>query len=253
MPIDYERPDPKPAGRSVVIIPTYNEAQNITGVLYRVLQQEGDIDVIVVDDGSPDGTADLVRQFSAQYPGRIHLIERPEKLGLGTAYIAGFEYALKHGYDYICEMDADLSHNPADLPRLIEPVRNGEADLAIGSRYVNGIRVMNWPLIRLIVSYGASIYTRLITKMPVFDVTAGFKCYHRRVLEAIPLDRVKSNGYSFQIEMKYRAWRKGFRLVEVPIVFTERTEGQSKMSKAIVREAARKVWELRLRSIVGKL
>lgn len=253
MPIDYERPDPKPAGRSVVIIPTYNEAQNITGVLYRVLQQEGDIDVIVVDDGSPDGTADLVRQFSAQYPGRIHLIERSGKLGLGTAYIAGFEYALKHGYDYICEMDADLSHNPADLPRLIEPVRNGEADLAIGSRYVNGIRVMNWPLIRLIVSYGASIYTRLITNMPVFDVTAGFKCYHRRVLEAIPLDRVKSNGYSFQIEMKYRAWRKGFRLVEVPIVFTERTEGQSKMSKAIVREAARKVWELRLRSIVGKL
>ncbi len=253
MPIDYERPDPKPAGRSVVIIPTYNEAQNITGVLYRVLQQEGDIDVIVVDDGSPDGTADLVRQFSAQYPGRIHLIERSGKLGLGTAYIAGFEYALKHGYDYICEMDADLSHNPADLPRLIEPVRSGEADLAIGSRYVNGIRVMNWPLIRLIVSYGASIYTRLITKMPVFDVTAGFKCYHRRVLEAIPLDRVKSNGYSFQIEMKYRAWRKGFRLIEVPIVFTERTEGQSKMSKAIVREAARKVWELRLRSIVGKL
>jgi len=253
MPIDYERPDPKPAGRSVVIIPTYNEAQNITGVLYRVLQQEGDIDVIVVDDGSPDGTADLVRQFSAQYPGRIHLIERSGKLGLGTAYIAGFEYALKHGYDYICEMDADLSHNPADLPRLIEPVRSGEADLAIGSRYVNGIRVMNWPLIRLIVSYGASIYTRLITNMPVFDVTAGFKCYHRRVLEAIPLDRVKSNGYSFQIEMKYRAWRKGFRLVEVPIVFTERTEGQSKMSKAIVREAARKVWELRLRSIVGKL
>jgi dolichol-phosphate mannosyltransferase len=150
-------------------------------------------------------------------------------------------------------MDADLSHNPADLPRLIEPVCNGEADLAIGSRYVNGIRVMNWPLIRLMVSYGASIYTRVITNLPVFDVTAGFKCYHRRVLEAIPLHRVKSNGYSFQIEMKYRAWRKGFRLVEVPIVFTERTEGQSKMSKAIVREAARKVWELRLRAAVGKL
>lgn len=253
MPIDYERPDPIQAGRSVVIIPTYNEAQNILLVLQRVLDQEGEIDVIVVDDGSPDGTADLVRKFSAEVPGRIHLIERSGKLGLGTAYITGFEYALEHGYDYICEMDADLSHNPADLPRLIEPVCRDEADLAIGSRYVNGIRVMNWPLIRLMVSYGASIYTRVITNLPVFDVTAGFKCYHRRVLEAIPLDRVKSNGYSFQIEMKYRAWRKGFRLVEVPIVFTERTEGQSKMSKAIVREAARKVWELRLRAAVGKL
>ncbi|MEX0601517.1 MAG: glycosyltransferase, partial [Rhodothermales bacterium] len=170
-----------------------------------------------------------------------------------TAYLRGFAWALEHGYVYVCEMDADLSHNPDDLPFLIEPVREGRADMAIGSRYVDGVRIMNWPLSRLILSYGAGVYTRLITRLPVYDVTAGFVCYHRRVLEALDLDRVNSNGYSFQVEMKYRAWKSGFRLVEIPIVFTERTEGQSKMSKAIVREAAFKVWELRLRQMLGRL
>ena len=180
-------------------------------------------------------------------------MQRSGKLGLGTAYVTGFRQALAEGFEYICEMDADMSHNPLDLSRLLEPVAAGTADLAIGSRYVDGVRVINWPLSRLILSYGASVYTRAITRMPIFDVTAGFKCFHRRVLEAIDLNRVRSNGYSFQVEMHYRAWRAGFRIVEVPIVFTERTEGQSKMSRAIMREAALKVWELRLRDVLGRL
>lgn len=213
----------------------------------------GNISALIVDDGSPDGTAEIVRSIQEQFPERINLLERSGKLGLGTAYLAGYQYALEHGFGIICEMDADLSHNPRDLPHLIEPIRQNKADLVVGSRYVDGVRVMNWPLSRLILSYGAGIYTRLITRLPIFDVTAGFKAIHRDVLESIALDKIRSNGYSFQIEVKYRAWRKGFRLLEVPIVFTERTEGQSKMSKAIVREAAWKVWELRLRSIFGKL
>ena len=241
------------AGRTLVLIPTYNEAANIDTVLRLVMAQPGDLHALVIDDGSPDGTAERVRALQPSFPGRLQLLERPGKQGLGTAYLRGFRYALENGYTHVCEMDADLSHNPADLPALVGPVARGEADLAIGSRYSNGVRVIDWPLSRLILSYGAGIYTRLITRLPVMDVTAGFKCYHRRVLEAIELDRVKSNGYSFQVEMKYRAWRKGFRLIEVPIVFTERTEGQSKMSKAIVREAAWKVWEIRLRSLFGKL
>jgi dolichol-phosphate mannosyltransferase len=189
----------------------------------------------------------------ARHPNRIDLIERQGKQGLGSAYRAGFQYALERGFSYICEMDADLSHNPNDLLRLIEPVRVGKADLAVGSRYIDGVRVMNWPLSRLVLSYGAGVYTRVITRLPVYDVTAGFKCYHRKVLAAIDLDRVKSTGYSFQIEMKYRAWRLGYKIIEVPIVFTERTEGQSKMSKAIVREAAYKVWEIRLRDLLKRL
>lgn len=222
-------------------------------VLEQVMSQPGDLDALIIDDGSPDGTADLVRQMQVAYPDRLHLVERSGKQGLGTAYLHGFRWALSHGYRYICEMDADHSHNPDDLPRLIAPVRAGTADLAVGSRYIDGVRVMNWPLGRLILSYGAGIYTRAITRLPLFDVTAGFKCFHRRVLESLDLDRIKSNGYSFQIEMSYRAWRKGFRLVEVPIVFTERTEGQSKMSREIVYEAARKVWELRLRDVLRRL
>jgi len=240
-------------GPSVVLIPTYNEAANILLVLRSVLELPDQLSMIVIDDGSTDGTADLVRDLQKRYPERISMIERSGKMGLGTAYIAGFERALKEGFDFVCEMDADLSHNPADLPALIAPVKNDEADLAVGSRYVNGVRVINWPLGRLILSYGAGIYTRTITRLPIFDVTAGFKCYHRRVLEAIDFGRVKSNGYSFQIEMKYRAWRKGFRLAEVPIVFTERTEGQSKMSRKIVWEAMRKVWELRFRDLFRRL
>lgn len=246
-------PPAKSAGRAAVVIPTFNEAENIRAVLQRVLALPLGIDVVVVDDGSPDGTARIVRGVQRDKPGRVHLIERQGKLGLGTAYLTGFAHALEKGYDYVCEMDADLSHNPSDLPALVAPVAAGEADLAVGSRYIGGVRVMNWPLTRLMISYGASMYTRAITRMPVYDVTAGFVCYHRRVLEALDLKRVKSNGYSFQVEMKYRAWRAGFRLIEVPIVFTERTEGQSKMSKAIVREAAWKVWELRFRSILRRL
>ena len=240
------------ASRAVVIVPTYNEAQNVPALLQQVMDLPGEISAVVVDDGSPDGTADLVRQLMASYPDRIGLIERGAKKGLGTAYIAGFKHALAAGFEYICEMDADFSHNPRDLPLLIEACRAG-ADLALGSRYVGGVRVVNWPLSRLILSYGAGVYTRAITRLPVHDVTAGFRCFRRRVLEALDLDRVRSNGYSFQIEMTYRAWRKGFRVVEVPIVFTERTEGQSKMSKAIVREAMWKVWELRWLDLRGWL
>ncbi len=239
--------------RALVIIPTYNEIENIETVLEMVMALPSSLDVLVIDDGSPDGTAERVRQMQDRFPGRIHLRQREGKQGLGTAYLLGFGFALDHGYAFVCEMDADLSHNPKDLPRLLAPVQQDEADLAIGSRYIDGVRVIDWPLSRLMLSYGAGIYTRAITRLPVKDVTAGFKCYHRRVLEGVDLSRVKSNGYSFQVEMKYRAWRKGFRIVEVPIIFTERTEGHSKMSKAIVREAAFKVWELRFRDLFKKL
>ena len=239
--------------RSLVIIPTYNEADNILAVIEQVVALPARVDVLVIDDGSPDTTAQLVRSSRDRYGQQVHLIERGGKLGLGTAYIRGFRYALENGYTFICEMDADLSHNPADLPRLIEPVREGKADMTVGSRYIEGVRVINWPLSRLVLSYGAGVYTRIITRLPVYDVTAGFVCYHRRVLQALDLDRIKSNGYSFQVEMKYRAWRGGFRVMEVPIIFTERSEGQSKMSKAIVREAALKVWELRIRDLLRRL
>jgi dolichol-phosphate mannosyltransferase len=237
----------------LVIVPTYNEAENIDQLLEMVLALPPAISVLVIDDGSPDGTADIVKLWMKRQPERLRLLERPVKSGLGRAYITGFDYALSNGFEIICEMDADLSHNPADLPRLIQPIVDGEADLTIGSRYVGGVRVMNWPIRRVLLSYGASFYTRLITRLPVYDVTAGFKAYHRRVLESLDFRRVKSEGYSFQIELKYRAWRRGFRLKEIPIVFTERTEGQSKMSKAIVREAALKVWEIRLRDLLRRL
>jgi len=237
----------------LVIIPTYNEAKNVALALKRVMEQPYNLNALVVDDGSPDGTANIVRQTQLEYPGRIELLERSGKLGLGTAYLTGFAHALKHEYQIICEMDADLSHNPDDLPRLIKAIRTDQCDLAIGSRYIHGVRVVDWPLGRLILSYGAGWYTRIVTRLPVRDVTAGFVAYHRRVLESVNLGAVRSNGYSFQVEMKYRAWKKGFRLSEIPIVFTERTEGQSKMSQDIVREAAFKVWELRFRSLFGKL
>jgi len=240
-------------GRTLVIIPTYNEAANIEEALTRVMGQPGSLDALVVDDGSPDNTAALVRKLQLTYPDRISLIERSGKLGLGTAYLAGFDRALEGPYSCICEMDADLSHDPDDLPRLIEPVLAGECDLAIGSRYFKGVRVANWPLSRLILSYAAGIYVRIISGLPFRDATAGVVAYHRRVLEAIRLSRVKSNGYSFQIEMKFRAWKRGFRLREIPITFYERTEGQSKMSAAIVREGALKVWEFRFRDLFGKL
>ena len=246
-------PAPEAATDALVIVPTYNEADNIGQVIDLVLAQRTPISILVVDDNSEDGTAAVVQSAIDEAPERVHLIERAGKLGLGTAYLRGFRYALARDYTYICEMDADLSHDPDDLPRLIAAVEDGGADLAIGSRYVGGVRVINWPLPRLVLSYTAGIYTRAITRMPIRDVTAGFKCFHRRVLEALPLDRVNSDGYAFQVEMHYRTWRAGFEIEEVPVIFTERTEGQSKMSRAIVREAAWKVWELRLRDAVGRL
>ena len=240
-----------------MVVPTYNESASIASILKRVLELPGDLAVLVVDDGSPDGTADIVKQHQLEHPNRVGLVEREGKLGLGTAYLEGFRHALAAGFRYICEMDADFSHNPDDLVHLIDacrpPPEGRAADVAIGSRYVDGLRVLNWPLSRLVLSYGAGVYTRAITRVPIRDVTAGFKCFRRGVLEAIEFDRVKSNGYSFQIEMNYRAWKKGFRIVEVPIVFTERTEGESKMTKGIVREAALKVWELRMLSLLRRL
>lgn len=243
----------RPTTDVLVITPTYNEADNIGAVIDRVLSQPVDCSILVVDDNSSDGTADVVRSAMADAPDRVHLIERSGKLGLGTAYLRGFDYALSEGYTFVCEMDADLSHDPNDLPRLIQPVQDDEVDLAIGSRYVDGVRVINWPLSRLVLSYGAGVYTRAITRLPILDVTAGFKCFHRRVLETLPLDRVNSDGYAFQVEMHYRTWRAGFRFTEIPVIFTERTDGQSKMSRKIVAEAAYKVWELRIRDLFGRL
>lgn len=238
---------------SLVIVPTYNESHNIENLIGKTLSLKPEVDILVVDDGSPDGTAGLVEQMKTQYPGRIHLIEREGKLGLGTAYVTGFRFALKNEFEFICEMDADFSHNPGDLPRLIETVKKDEADLAIGSRYSDGISIVNWPLSRLILSFAANFYARTITGLPVKDTTAGFKCIHRKVLEAIDLQRIRSNGYAFQIEIHYRAWKAGFRLKEVSIIFKEREEGVSKMSKSIVREAIWRVWALKIQSIFGKL
>ncbi|MDG5768007.1 polyprenol monophosphomannose synthase [Balneolales bacterium ANBcel1] len=238
---------------ALVIIPTYNEAENVRRLLPYVLQMEEPIDVLVVDDGSPDGTAEEVRKLQKKYPGRIHLIEREGKLGLGTAYVTGFRFALSRSYKYVCEMDADFSHDPDDLPRLIAPVKKGHCDVAIGSRYCKGISIINWPLTRLILSYSANMYARFITGMPVRDTTAGFKCISREVLENIDLDKIRSNGYSFQIEVHFRAFKAGFSLKEVSIIFRERTEGVSKMSKKIVFEAVWMVWVLKLRSLFGIL
>ena len=245
-------PDPARGVGAVVVVPTYNEAATIEAVLARVLELDGDFSVLVVDDGSPDGTARLVKAVQRSHPSRVGLLRRGGKQGLGTAYLVGFRHALDAGFRYVCEMDADFSHNPEDLVRLVAACQDG-ADVALGSRYVDGLRILNWPLSRLVLSYGAGVYTRAITRLPVQDVTAGFKCFRREVLEAIDFSHVTSNGYSFQIEMNYRAWKLGFRLVEVPIVFTERSEGESKMSKGIVREAMGKVWQLRVRSLLGRL
>ncbi|CAN5205406.1 polyprenol monophosphomannose synthase [soil metagenome] len=238
---------------AIVIIPTYNEAHNIRKLIGRVLNLKKSVDILIVDDGSPDGTADIVKCMQKVNPNRIHLIERSKKLGLGTAYVTGFRFALNNEYQYVCEMDADFSHNPDDLPNLIAVVESGEADVAIGSRYSRGISIVNWPLSRLILSFAANFYARTITGLPVKDTTAGFKCIHRKVLEKIDLQKIKSNGYAFQIEIHYRAWRAGFTLKEVSIIFREREEGVSKMSKSIVREAIWRVWALKFRSIFGKL
>ncbi|MFN3872838.1 MAG: polyprenol monophosphomannose synthase [Ignavibacterium sp.] len=236
--------------RILVIIPTYNELENVKKIIPAVLEQNSGIDVLIVDDNSPDKTGDYVEELSKEN-SRVKLLRREKKLGLGTAYIAGFKYALQHNYDLVFEMDADFSHDPNEIKNFLEAIK--EADLVLGSRYINGVRVLNWPMRRLLLSYFASVYTRIITGLPVKDATGGYKCFRIDVLKAIDLDRIKSNGYSFQIEMTFKAYKKGFRIKEIPIVFMDRVKGKSKMSKKIVREAVFMVWKLRLRSIIGRL
>ena len=238
------------AERALVIIPTYNEADNIDRIVPRVLEQDERIDILVVDDNSPDGTGQMADDIVKQNP-RVHVLHRDAKQGLGKAYLAGFAWALEQGYDYVFEMDSDFSHDPEFLPEFLRVIEN--ADLVIGSRYKTGVNVINWPMSRLILSYGANVYASWVTGVPLCDSTGGFKCFRREVLEAIPLDRVQSNGYAFQIEMSFRAWKKGFRLVEIPIVFVDRVEGHSKMSKKIIREAIWMVWWLRLKAMFRRL
>lgn len=232
----------------LVIIPTYNEIENISDIIQSVMALKGSFEVLIIDDGSPDGTAKAVKSLQTLYPGRLHLIERPGKMGLGTAYITGFKYALEKGYAYIFEMDADFSHNPADLVRLYEACAEDGYDMSVGSRYITGVNVVNWPMGRVLMSFFASKYVQFITGIPIKDTTAGFKCYSRKVLEAINLDKIKFIGYAFQIEMKFTAWKMGFRIVEVPIIFTDRTKGSSKMSKHIFREAVFGVIYMKVKS-----
>lgn len=235
--------------QKVVIIPTYNEKENVSNILHAVFELPGDFHVLIIDDGSPDGTADIVKSLQQKFAYKLFIEERKGKLGLGTAYIHGFKWALKNNYRYIFEMDADFSHNPKDLLRLHEACETGGADVAIGSRYVKGGGFINWPASRIIISKGGSLYTRLITWMPVKDPTAGFICYTSKVLEAINLDNVSFVGYAFQIEMKYAAWKLGFKIKEVPIIFQDRTEGQSKMNKGIIKEGILGVLNLRWQSL----
>ncbi len=237
---------------SVVIIPTYNEKENIRAITEAVLALEPLFDILVIDDGSPDGTADIVRVLQKEHPGRIQMIERSGKLGLGTAYLTGFKKALESGYEYIFEMDADFSHNPADLPALRKACAADGADVAVGSRYVTGVNVVNWPMGRVLMSYYASAYVRFVTGLPVRDTTAGFVCYTRRVLEALPLDKVRFKGYAFQIEMKFTAYKYGFKIKEVPIVFVNRVLGESKMSSGILSEAVLGVVKLKIASLFKK-
>ncbi len=237
---------------SLVIIPTYNECENIEPLLLRVFSLDIPLDVLVVDDDSPDGTADIVKKLQTKFSENLHLLSRQNKSGLGTAYIEGFQYALDKGYQYIFEMDADFSHNPKDLVRLYLTCHEEGIDLAIGSRYVTGVNVVNWPIGRVLMSYFASSYVRFITGMPIRDTTAGFKCYHRRVLETIDLNKIKFMGYAFQIEMKFAAWKLGFKIKEIPIVFTDRTRGESKLSKGIFKEAVFGVIKMKFRSLIGR-
>jgi len=237
---------------SLVIIPTYKEKENIERIIRKVFSLEKEFHILIVEDNSPDGTADIVRSLMVEFPGRLFMEERKGKLGLGTAYIHGFRWALDHGYEFIFEMDADFSHNPDDLPRLYDAAKNQGADVAIGSRYITGVNVVNWPMGRVLMSYYASAYVRFITGMKIRDTTAGFKCYTSKVLKSIRLDKIRFTGYAFQIEMKFTAWKLGFNLVEVPIIFTDRTIGESKMSKGIFKEAILGVISLRWRSFFIK-
>jgi dolichol-phosphate mannosyltransferase len=236
--------------RGLIVIPTFNERETIDAILDAILSQNLPLDVLIVDDNSPDGTAARIKERQVKDP-RVKLKERPGKMGLGTAYVEGFKYAIHEGYDYAFEMDADFSHDPKELPVFLEKIK--DFDFVLGSRYVNGISVVNWPLRRLMLSYFASKYTRIITGMPIKDPTGGFKCFRIEVLKAINLDNVHSNGYSFQIEMNFKAWKKGFSYHETPIIFVDRRVGQSKMSKQIVHEAVFMVWKLRFKSIFGRL
>jgi dolichol-phosphate mannosyltransferase len=237
------------AERALVIVPTYNERENITRLIGAILGQDERLEILVVDDGSPDGTGDVVEGLM-QHETKLNIIKRPRKMGLGTAYIAGFRWALEQGYDFIFEMDADFSHDPAHLPQFLRAI--DDADVVLGSRYRNGkVTVVNWPIKRLLLSYSANVYARIVTGLPVWDATGGFKCFRRKVLESIDLTHVRSNGYAFQIEMSFRAWRKHYKIVEIPIVFVDRTEGQSKMSGSIVREAIWMVWRLRFWALRG--
>lgn len=236
--------------KTLIIIPTYNELDNLPRLLPEVLSKNEGIDVLIVDDNSPDGTAAFVEN-EMKNNSRIHLIKRESKQGLGTAYIAGFKYALQNNFDLIFEMDADFSHDPNEIPQFLKEIKN--ADLVLGSRYISGVNVINWPMSRLLLSWFANWYTRVITGLPIIDATGGFKCFKREVLAAIDLDQVRSNGYAFQIEMTFKAWKKGFKVKEIPIIFVDRVKGKSKMSKKIVREAVTMVWKLRLKSIFGLL
>lgn len=234
---------------SIVIIPTYNEKENISLMIDKVMSLKKDFHLLIIDDNSPDGTAKIVKEKQTQFPDRLHLEERTGKLGLGTAYIHGFRWALRRNYEYIFEMDCDFSHNPEDLQRLYKACAEVGNDMSIGSRYVTGVNVVNWPMSRVMLSYFASHYVRIITGMPFNDTTAGFKCYHRSVLETIELDKVRFMGYAFQIEMKFLAWKYGFNISEVPIIFTDRTRGESKMTGGIIKEAVFGVIQIKLSSL----
>lgn len=241
-----------PKNDSLVIIPMYNEKENARAIIEAVLSLRDFFDILVIDDNSPDGTASIVKQLMREYPGRVHLVERKGKLGLGTAYIAGFKWGLERDYEYIIEMDADFSHNPADLLKLYDACSRDGADLAIGSRYVTGVNVVNWPMGRVLMSYYASRYVRVVTGMPINDATAGFVCYRRRVLETLPLDGIRFKGYAFQIEMKFLAYKYGFRIKEVPIIFVNRVLGTSKMSSGIFSEGFFGVMRLKWSSLFTK-
>jgi len=236
--------------KALVIIPTYKERENLVPLLKQIFSQELPLEVLIVDDNSPDGTGAVADQIAAADP-RVHVMHRPGKMGLGSAYVAGFRYALERDYDAAFEMDADFSHNPESLPEFLRELES--ADLVVGSRYLHGVTVVNWPLKRLILSYGANVYSRVITGVPLKDVTGGFKCFRRQVLEALDLSRVRSDGYGFQIEINYKAWRKGFRIREIPIMFVDRRAGESKMNRKIVWEAAWMVWRLRILDLLGAL
>jgi dolichol-phosphate mannosyltransferase len=238
------------AEKILIIIPTYNELENIEKLIREIYTINSSLDILIVDDNSPDGTGEHVKKLKEQFDS-LYLIEREGKLGLGTAYVAGFNFALQNGYSIIFEMDADFSHDPKEIPNFLEAIK--ESDVVIGSRYIKGVNVVNWPLSRLLLSYFANKYTRFVTGLPLCDSTGGFKCFKRKVLESINLDEVRSGGYSFQIEMNFKAWKKGFKLKEIPIIFIDRAVGKSKMSKVIFREAVWMVWKLKIKSLFGRL